>query len=96
MEKITRTMLFDNARKMLLQQFEKAKLEIPHFGERGSEVEQVVINWLNSYLPKRYSACSGFIMDDCDLISPQTDVIIYDSYNCPVLRYSEKTLIVPA
>lgn len=96
MEEITRNKLFESARKMLLAEFEKAKVEVPHYGERGSETELVVINWLNKHLPKRFSACGGFILDDNDKISPQTDVIIYDALNCPILRYSEKNLIIPA
>ncbi|MCL5290570.1 MAG: hypothetical protein M1489_06035 [Firmicutes bacterium] len=81
---------------MLIAEFEKAKAEVPHYGERGAEAEQVLIKWLNNHLPKRFSACSGFIMDDNDDISPQTDVIIYDALNCPTLRFSERAAIIPA
>lgn len=96
MEKPTKEALFESARKMMTAEFEKAKAEVPHYGERGAEVEQVLITWLNNQLPKRFAATSGFIMDDFDSISPQTDVIIYDALNCPILRHSSKTLIIPS
>ena len=96
MEKPTRISLFESSRKMLIADFEKAKSEVPHYGERGEEAEQILIKWLNNHLPKRFTATCGFIMDDTDAISPQTDVIIYDAMNCPILRYSEKVFIIPA
>lgn len=92
----TRHSLFENARRMLIAEFEQAKSDIPHHGERGAETERTVIKWLNYYLPKRFTSKSGFILDDKDAISPQVDVLIYDALNSPVLRYSDRAVIVPA
>jgi hypothetical protein len=96
MEKPTRVSLLDSARKLMITEFDGAKADIPHYGERGAEVEKILIKWLENYLPKRFGVCSGFIIDDGDKISPQTDVIIYDALNSPVLRHSDKSLILPA
>lgn len=41
-------------------------------------------------------ASSGFVLDRNDQVSPQTDVVIYDAFNCPVYRASEKDGIFPA
>ena len=65
MENITRELLFESARKMLIAEFEKAKLEIPHYGERGTETEQIVIKWLTNHLPQRFAASGGFIILKC-------------------------------
>ena len=52
--------------------------------------------FLNGHLPKRFSAGAGFIIDQKDNISKQTDVVIYDAMNCPVYRASEEAAIFPA
>ena len=88
--------LLESARKKMISDFQSARADIPHYGERGSEIEQVLIKWLGSYLPKRYAVGSGFILGLANEISPQTDIIIYDAINSPVLRYSDKSLILPS
>ncbi len=96
METPTRRSLLESASKVMKAEFERAKNDVPHYGERGTEVEYILIKWLEQYIPKRFSVTSGFIIDDGDKVSPQTDIIIYDSLNSPVLRHSEKFKILPA
>lgn len=88
--------LLESARQKMIADFEIAKRDVPHYGERGEELERVVINWLSNYLPKRYAVGTGFILGLLNEISPQTDAVIYDAFNCPILRYSDKSLILPA
>lgn len=47
-------------------------------------------------MPKRFKAGSGYIIDNENNISKQTDVIIYDSLSSPLLRANENTQIIPA
>lgn len=75
--------------------FEDARNNVPHRGEAGGEGEQIVQRFLTQHLPKRYSVGSGFVIDREDTISSHTDVIVYDAYNCPVYRTSERGMIVP-
>ncbi|MEG6521773.1 DUF6602 domain-containing protein [Desulfotomaculum sp. 1211_IL3151] len=35
--------------------------EIAHYGERGREAETILREFLRNALPKRFSACTGFI-----------------------------------
>lgn len=94
MEKPTVDSLFASAARMLNAEFQRAKADVPHYGERGEELEQILIGWLNKHLPGRFKAGTGFILDDQGNITPQTDVIIFDAFNNPLLRHSEKSFIV--
>lgn len=87
--------LFKESAKFLKAEFEHIRLTNPHSGEKGEEAQDILIKFLNAYLPKRFTAASGIIIDKNDKLSKQTDVIIYDSFSSPVYRSSHKTQIVP-
>lgn len=79
----------------LRDEFERIKNAVPHYGERGAETEKILQDFLNNHLPKRFAAGSGFIIDQQNNISPQTDVIIYDALNSPIYRHGPNALILP-
>jgi hypothetical protein len=91
----TRKEIFEAAARRLRAEFDELR-QIPHNGAKGSAAEDVLIRFLNAHLPKRFSASSGFVLDRNDQVSPQTDVVIYDAFNCPVYRASDKDGIFPA
>jgi hypothetical protein len=91
----TRSQIFTEASKKLRQDLDRSK-SIPHHGERGKEVENILKSFLREHLPKRYGVTSGFILDRADNVSAQTDVIVYDANSCPVLETYEDNLIVPS
>ena len=95
MEKPTISALFNDAAKKLRSDFEYIRSSNPHAGEKGTEVEEILRTFFNQHLPQRFRAASGFIIDNENNISGQTDVIIYDALVSPVYRYSDKTLILP-
>jgi len=68
----------------------------PHYGERATETENILIQFLNNHLPKRYAASTGFIIDNENNLSKQLDVIVYDAINSPVFRKDEKVMILPS
>ncbi len=88
--------LISQAGKHLRDEFEVIKNTNPHYAERGSETEKILQDFLNNHLPKRFAAGSGFIIDQQNNISRQTDVIIYDALNSPVYRYGPNSLILPS
>lgn len=94
-DKITISTLFSKAAKFMRSEFEFIRNSNPHSGEKGEEIENVLINFLNVHMPKRFQATSGFIIDEQNGISKQTDIIIYDSFSSPVYRSSTKSQIVP-
>jgi hypothetical protein len=65
-------------------------------GGKGLEVEEVLRKFLNAHLPRRYSACSGVMIDVENHMSKQTDVMVYDALSSPEYRASEQLQIVPA
>jgi len=87
--------LLSDASKKLRTDFEYIRKTNPHAGEKGEEVQEILKHFLNSHLPRRFSASSGIIIDTCNNMSKQTDVIIYDNLSSPIYRSSETTQIVP-
>jgi len=94
-EKYTASELIKSAAEHLRNEFETIRKTIPHYGEAGEEVEKILISFLNDYLPKRFRAGSGFILDSNNQLSHQCDVIVYDQLLSPVYRASENALILP-
>ncbi len=84
------------AGKKLRDDFDYIKKSNPHYAERGNEAEDILIKFLNDYLPKRYAASTGFVIDSTNEISKQVDVIVYDVINSPVFRKDERVMILPS
>ena len=51
---------------------------------------------MSRYSAKRFAAEKGFIIDDQNNITRQTDVIIYDASNSPIYRAQPDSLILPS
>jgi hypothetical protein len=88
--------LLTSAGRRLSSDFEFLKQTNPHYAERGIEAENILIEFLNDHLPKRYDASSGIIIDNDNNISSQIDVIVYDAINSPVYRKDKRVMIVPS
>lgn len=69
---------------------------LPHSGVKGQQAERILRKFLDLHLPKRFGVGAGFIIDATDSISKQTDVIIYDAFNCPTYMVSEDASIFPS
>ncbi|GJI61784.1 DUF6602 domain-containing protein [Bacillus velezensis] len=82
------------AKKMQID-FEEVTAKINHMGERGSSREEILLRYLRNYIPSKYEMSNGVIIDGNGTQSRQQDIIIYDSFNSPVLLDMEKTKIVP-
>ena len=94
--KIDISSLIKEAGAHLRAEFEFIKSTNPHYGERGAEAENILIEFLNKHLPKRFAAASGFVIDRANNISSQMDVLIYDALNSPVYRKQERVSILPS
>lgn len=82
------------AKKMQID-FEEVTEYINHMGERGSSREAILLRYLRNYIPSKYEMDNGVIIDGNGTQSRQQDIIIYDSFNSPVLLDMEKTKMVP-
>jgi hypothetical protein len=95
MTTLSRTDIFAQAARRMRADFESLTV-VPHNATKGQEAEEIIRQFLNGHLPKRFTASAGFIIDPLGAVSNQTDVIIYDSYNCPVYRASDTAGIFPS
>jgi Domain of unknown function (DUF6602) len=69
-----------------------SKEQVSHPGERGRLLEEILRTFLASVLPRRIGVGSGFIAEGAShRMSRQTDVILYDALNYPLIL-SEKSL----
>lgn len=59
---------------------------VNHSGTKGTIREDNLIEFFRQHLPKRYSIGSGIIADQRTNFSRQQDIVIYDSFNIPVLQ----------
>ncbi len=94
-DKLTRQSIYSQISQSMRSSFEESR-QLPHPGEKGRAAELVLRNFLSKHLPKRFEVCSGFILDKEDNVSGQTDVIIYDSLNCPVYSVHDDLRIIPS
>lgn len=95
MTALDRDQIFSQAAKKLRAEFDELSV-VPHSAVKGHEAEELIRSFLTDHIPKRFSVGSGFIIDPKGMVSPQTDVIIYDAYNCPVYRASDEASIFPS
>lgn len=95
MTEVSRKDIFQRAARKIRQDFDEL-YSIPHNAVRGGEAEKIVRKFLENHLPRRFAVGSGFIIDPEDAISRQTDVIVYDAFNCPTYRAGEDSAIFPS
>ena len=62
----------------------------------GVSSERHWINLFNRYLPQRYRATSGFIVDADGQRSRQIDLVIYDHFYSPLLFHDDSEPYIPA
>ena len=91
----SRKEIFAQAARKLRQDFRELST-VPHNALKGGEAEELVRRFLRSRLPQRFGVGAGFIIDQADGVSKQTDVVIYDAHNCPVYRASDTASIFPS
>src|SRR3546814_1043708 len=65
--------------------------KLGHPTDKGDASEQVWIDVLTHYLPRRYEARKGFVVDSRGVFSQQIDVIIHDRQYSPFVRSEEHT-----
>ena len=88
--------LFRESAKKLLADF-NISAQINHQGLTGSFREDALKDFLASgRLPQKYGIGSGEIVGSTSEISRESDLIIYDKLNCPILLFSDSVQVVPS
>src|SRR5690349_6591313 len=62
----------------------------------GLASEKHWINLFNRYLPQRYRATSGFVVDADGQRSRQIDLVVYDRFYSPLLFHDDSEPHIPA
>jgi hypothetical protein len=78
------------------QRLEIARKTIGHPSMKGDASENIWIDLLNTYLPKRYRAATAIVVDSLGVFSQQIDVVVFDRQYSPFIFTYESQQIVPA
>ena len=84
---------FESVEDTLLAQFREAGF-VEHHGDKGENREEILRQFLEERLPRRYGIAKGEIVDSNGVHSHSADLIVYDALNCPVL-FTGKTAVLP-
>lgn len=87
--------LITSAGRQLREDFREIQQCNPHSGEKGSEAEEILKQFLRARLPRRFDVGAGIVLGTDGAASRQSDVIIYDSINSPIYRTGTRLQILP-
>lgn len=88
--------LFSGLQEQLIATLSTQRKNILHAGTKGDSSELCWLEMLQKYLPERYSASKGFVVDSKGTISEQIDIIIFDRLYSPFLFSQNGATYVPA
>ncbi len=88
--------LFYNLQNQMNSRLTTNRINIIHPGTKGDASELNWIEWLKTYLPKRYCVDKAFVIDCENNISDQIDVVIYDQQYCPFVFNQDSAIYIPA
>lgn len=78
------------------QRLATARKTLAHPGTKGDASEGVWLDLLQTYLPQRYRAMKGHVVDSNGDFSDQIDVLIFDRQYSPFIFQYEGQAIIPA
>lgn len=87
---------FSLEQRLLQVQLELSAKSVTHAGVQGEVSENRFLDLLRQYLPARYEASSGIVLDSLGQTSDQIDVVIYDSQYTPTLLDQKNHRFIPA
>lgn len=88
--------LFEGLQKQMITQLNTNREYITHPGSKGDALENAWIEWLQKYLPNRYSVDKAIIIDYEGNTSDQIDVVIYDNWFTPFIFSQNGFHYIPA
>lgn len=88
--------IFLSLQKQMIEKLSSGRNIILHPSLKGDVSELNWINWLKSYLPKRYSVNKAFVIDSNNHCSQQLDLVIYDRQYSPFVFNQDSAIYIPA
>jgi hypothetical protein len=73
-----------------------ARQALGHPGTKGDASENVWLELLQTYLPRRYQTESAHVVDSNGVFSEQIDVVVFDRQYSPFIFNYENQIIIPA
>lgn len=96
MTKIDLKSLFGGLQKQMVAQLNTNREFITHPGSKGDSLENAWIEWLQKYLPNRYSVDKAIVIDSKGNTSHQIDIVIYDNWFTPFIFSQNGFHYIPA
>jgi hypothetical protein len=96
MSKIELKQLFQGLQNQMISQLNTNREFITHAGSVGDALENAWIEWLQKYLPNRYSVDKAIVIDFEGNTSHQIDIVIYDNWYTPFVFSQNGFHYVPA
>ena len=96
MNKVDLSALFRGMQGQMQSQLSTNREFILHPGSKGDALENAWIEWLQNYLPNRYSVDKAIVIDYQGNTSDQIDVVIYDNWFTPFIFNQNGFKYIPA
>ena len=96
MNKVDLSALFCGMQGQMQSQLRTNREFIHHPGSKGDALENAWIEWLQNYLPNRYSVDKAIVIDYQGNTSDQIDVVIYDNWFTPFIFNQNGFKYIPA
>lgn len=96
MQEVTLKSIFYNLQKQMVQKLSSGREVLFHAPTKGDASEINWIDWLKTYLPKRYQVDKAFIIDSNNRFSDQLDLVIYDQQYSPFVFKQDGAIYIPA
>jgi hypothetical protein len=78
------------------QRLETVRKSFGHPGTKGDASEQVWLELLQTYLPRRYQSEKAHVVDSNGTFSEQIDVVVFDRQYSPFIFCYQGEIIIPA
>ncbi|MGJ5641525.1 DUF6602 domain-containing protein [Formosa sp. S-31] len=95
-KKIPLNELFAGLQSQMTAQLNTNRDYITHPGSKGDALENAWIEWLQKYLPNRYSVDKAIVIDHEGNTSQQIDIVIYDNWFTPFIFSQNGFHYIPA
>jgi hypothetical protein len=96
MSKVELKQLFEGLQNQMISQLNTNREFITHPGSKGDALENAWIEWLQKYLPNRYSVEKAIVIDSEGNTSHQMDIVIYDNWFTPFIFSQNGFHYIPA
>ena len=75
--------------------YDEVSNKIIHNGEYGTYREAVTREFLRPFIPNNLDISTGFLINTCDEVSTQCDIVIYEPKMTPLVQTSELQRFFP-